>query len=302
MRVVKLEVKNYRTLQNICVNFTSDYCAISRKNNAGKSAIIKLLINLLKQQEPHPWFYEDTLFEYKDDVTQWVSKDSVITVICYLCLTRDHDPALINFIEKQAEISLPENKTSLDLSLKLNAANELGINIIINGSILVEGDTDKKYFDYLRNKYKADFGIPNEIEIIPYGGKDTLKNSMLLKFVLSRFDKAFITFDLDAKSEVERVLNSLGLQESVSYISVGLNKPGREAIEGLLPDRVISAVINREIDLVMQLGSKNPEDRKSAKNQLKKKYLDEFTNHDDYSEDELKSIFKIGKLIGKYYS
>jgi hypothetical protein len=57
--------------------------------------------------------------------------------------------------------------------------------------LLVEGEIDKQYFLLLQEaKFPID-ALSREIEIVPYGGKDTLKNTLLLKFVLSKFDRVF---------------------------------------------------------------------------------------------------------------
>ena len=559
MRIKAISANNYRTLEDIKLDFAADYCALSGMNNAGKSAIIRVLINILEKQELRPWFADNSRFDYQEDLTQWAKDNPDIELVCTLCLSRDDDPALISFIEKQAELTLSAQEITLSLIVSMNQdsqkevravidgidaseeaakeilrklrdsnplflhnstthhelfygrgrakalfevvlsgdeqkkvaeaersvqrkvkqlakehkdelngllgklreqydvefstlegystgrmplsinlkdkhvevplndwgsgtqnrtyilmsllqanriktrkthadkitpivvveepesflhpsaqaefgkilqglSEELGIQIIVSTHspymlnqanpsanmllrrkisrkklqatelvdtsgdnwmepfaehlglmppefaswrsifaehksqvLLVEGETDKAYFEHLRSTYSEKFGIPEEVEIVPYDGKDALRNTMLVKFVLGRFDAAFITFDLDAKKEIEKCLTRIGLEENKSYAAIGVNKPGRDAIEGLLPEREISAVIAGETDLVMQLGSTKSDERKSAKNALKKKYLAEFKQHEDYTDEELKALFKVGKLIGKSF-
>jgi predicted ATP-dependent endonuclease of OLD family len=168
--------------------------------------------------------------------------------------------------------------------------------------LLVEGETDKAYFEYLREKFGTRFGLPAEVEIVPYGGKNTLKNTMLVKFMLSRFDRVFVTFDLDAADDVKSSLERLGLIEGKSFAAVGLHKSGREAIEGLLPDRVISAVTGRETDLVMQLASTKSQERNEAKRKLKAAFLEECKKHEDYTGEELRHLIKIGQSVGKCFA
>lgn len=166
--------------------------------------------------------------------------------------------------------------------------------------VLVEGESDKEYIEYLRKRHQNVFSISQEIEIVAYNGKDALKNVALVKFVLSKVEKAFITFDLDADSEVKKPLLAIGLIENQNFAAVGLNKPGRDAIEGLLPDRVLSAVNGRETDLIMQLQSVDGSQRKDAKRVLKKKYLEEFKSMSDFSESELEPLSKLARLISKH--
>jgi hypothetical protein len=66
------------------------------------------------------------------------------------------------------------------------------------------------------------------------------------------------------------------------------------AVKGMLPRRVISAVHGRETDLVMKLSSS---ERRRAKDELKRKYLEEFKSHTDYSNEELKELSRVTRKI-----
>ena len=68
--------------------------------------------------------------------------------------------------------------------------------------VLVEGDIDVQYFEHLKERYPAIYQLPDDVEVVGYGGKDALKNTQVLQFMLSRLDRVFITFDLDAERDV----------------------------------------------------------------------------------------------------
>jgi len=163
--------------------------------------------------------------------------------------------------------------------------------------LLVEGSIDKEYFEYFQQHQNLSEGFAKDIEVVPYGGKDTLKNTLLVQFVLSKFDNVFVTYDLDADHEVRGALTRLGLKEGKDFISLGLQAPGRDSIEGLLPERVLAAVNSRETGLVMGLRSRDNSERRDAKDKLKKKYLEEFKQHTDYTREEMKDLLKALKVI-----
>lgn len=165
--------------------------------------------------------------------------------------------------------------------------------------MLVEGDLDKKYFEHIHSLSIQHLKLPSGIEIVPYEGKDSLKNSILLKFIIQKFKKVFVTFDLDAKHELERIMNQIGLIEGTHYIAVGTNKPGRQCIEGLLPEKILSKVYSENTDLVMQLSSAETRDRKSAKSSLKQKLLAEFKAIKNLNSDDLKAFTPIFKALTK---
>jgi hypothetical protein len=114
--------------------------------------------------------------------------------------------------------------------------------------------------------------------------------------------KIFVTFDLDAQDEVQKHLLQIGLQDRRDFTAVGKDKPGKRAIEGLLPERVFKAVYAKEVHLVAAAMGETTDVRKSAKNELKRKLLDEFKAHEDYTESELKEFEQLGKMILKAFT
>jgi len=176
--------------------------------------------------------------------------------------------------------------------------------VLLNGNqsvLLVEGDIDKKYIEHIGSLGIDGFKIPEGLEILPYDGKDALKNTILLKFMVEKFRKVLITFDLDAKLELEKIMSQIGLKEGSDYIAIGVDKAGKQCIEGLLPDKIISKVISQNPDTVMQLTSQDSKERKSAKNSLKNKYLAEFKADDNISIDDIKGFSTIFKTLDKIY-
>ncbi len=165
--------------------------------------------------------------------------------------------------------------------------------------LLVEGDIDRSYFEYISSLDFSDLKLPVGLEIVPYEGKDALKNSILLKFIIDKFKKVLVTFDLDAKTELERTMTQVGLAEGTGYLAVGSNKPGKQCIEGLLPERILSKVYSANTDLVMALTSAENKDRRSAKSSLKQKLLTEFKADKSISREELKPFLPVFKALSQ---
>lgn len=170
-----------------------------------------------------------------------------------------------------------------------------------DNAILVEGIIDKEYIEFISSLQIPGFTLPEGIEVLPYQGKDSLKNSILLKFVLDKFDKSLVTFDMDANNELQKTMSNLGLTEGKDYLSIGLNEPGKDCIEGLLPPAILSAVFGQHHSLVMKSGSPSPADRKSAKNELKRLLLDEFKKSKNIGKNELSGFKKLFTLINQTF-
>lgn len=141
--------------------------------------------------------------------------------------------------------------------------------------ILVEGPVDQAYFEFFRDNHPTVYQIPKDVSIEPYNGVDALRNVAMLRFVKRKFKKMYVTFDLDGRDAVTRHLESIGLKEKQDYLAIGKSTPGADCIEGLLPSQIVSSVYATEVDLVRATQSTKPDERKSARNNLKARLLDQ---------------------------
>lgn len=165
--------------------------------------------------------------------------------------------------------------------------------------LLVEGPIDKEYFDYLKTHSLQCERLSNDIEVVAYGGRDTLTNTLLLKFVLDRFENLFITFDLDAQKDCSRALISLGLKEGSDFVAIGVPGSGRECIEGILPPCIISEVMGKHAGLAMTLMGGDNKASKSAKAQIKREMLAAFKAKTDYNAEDLRDVGKLVRLVNR---
>lgn len=165
--------------------------------------------------------------------------------------------------------------------------------------LLVEGQSDKEYFEMLRDASHGTNALTFDGDIIPYDGTGTLKNNMLLRFIKNRYKRVFLTFDLDMKSEVDRCLASLNLKKDLDYLAIGIDAPGKRAIEGLLPDSVRTTVYSAFPDLVMAATSGTKEERDLAKSQLKQKFLVYFKSVAEPGDEYYSDFYRIAKVITK---
>ena len=169
-----------------------------------------------------------------------------------------------------------------------------------NRVILVEGELDVSYFDTLRTRFPTIYSLPSDIEIVSYSGKDALKNTQILNFMISRLDKVFITFDLDAKNDVCKPLESIGLKENTDFCSIGVSKPGKDCIEGLLPRSILGAVYSENVDVVSALSAADNKVRRQAKRDIKRACLEKFQS-ESISEKDLAAFKALITKISKAF-
>lgn len=169
--------------------------------------------------------------------------------------------------------------------------------------LLVEGDIDQGYFELLSQDFHGGKKLDLSGEIFAYGGSGFFDNSILLKFILNRFPKLIITYDLDVDAKVSKALNNLGLKKNEDYFCVGKNEKGKKDIEGLLPQEINSSVFSDFSDLVITSMSSDRDAAKEAKQKLKRERFNRFkqeaTIENGYFEDFYALIGNINKAIRK---
>ena len=114
------------------------------------------------------------------------------------------------------------------------------------------------------------------LAIFDYNGFGSLENPTMLRFIKNRSKTSFITYDLDIESDVRKALERNELTHKEDFLGLGQDKPGKRAIEGLLPAELLKEVNGEHADLVQQALYGNKEEQKSAKNTLKQHYLAKF--------------------------
>ncbi len=165
--------------------------------------------------------------------------------------------------------------------------------------LLVEGDIDKEHFELLRDPAHGPHQLRLQGDIVPYEGTGALSNTVLLRFVKNRYQRPFVTFDLDAAGSIEKTLQGLQLEKGKQYMPVGLNVAGKKNIEGLLPDTVITAVYGSNAGLVQAATAGTSEEQRSAKSNLKRLLLEEFKKQALPGQEYYGHFYSLARIINK---
>lgn len=166
--------------------------------------------------------------------------------------------------------------------------------------LLVEGPVDKDYFEYFQRSIHGSNALIADIDIYPYDGADNAKNTILMNFIKKKFQKVVITVDVDRYNDVRKSITSIGFKENVDFFAIGKKEPGKESIEGLIHSSVWSTVLASNPELSMQAVMSVGKEQKSAKNELKKKLLEEFVKM-PIAEETHKDFYTIIKKINKAF-
>lgn len=164
--------------------------------------------------------------------------------------------------------------------------------------LLVEGELDKKYFEFFKDKKHGTSALESSCQIVPYGGTGFFAHLQILQFVKAQFQHLLISFDYDSKDEIEPKLKALGMRREHDYIIIGKDEAGKKSIEGLLPSWVRSTVYEINHDVVAAALSHEPV-RKSAESKLKELLCEEFLKTAKPTKEDCGSFYAVVKTINK---
>jgi predicted ATP-dependent endonuclease of OLD family len=234
-------------------------------------------------------------------------------------LVATHSPYLLSHKEPKANLLLERDLNNKDKGSKLiDTAGDkwyepFALSLGISGDdfgplkstifseksdiILVEGPSDKEYFELLKKSKHGKNKLDFKGEIFPYGGAGNIKNNILLRFIKDRFKKFVVTVDLDKYSETKNTFQSLGLCENKEFIVIGKNETGKKCIEGLIPHSLLLKVYSENVVLVQQ-SMENSDEGKNARSQIKAKVLEAFKAEENRGNLEIFNEFYpiVGKL------
>jgi hypothetical protein len=165
--------------------------------------------------------------------------------------------------------------------------------------LLVEGESDKEYFEMLRDPKHGTNRLDFSGDIVSYDGTGSLQNMVLLRFIKNRYAKLFVTYDLDAEDLLAKPLRALGLEKKRHFAPVGLNEPGKRKVEGLLPESVTTAVYAANPNVVQEATNGSKREQDSARNTLKKLLLEEFKKKASPGQEYFGRFYPLVKMINK---
>lgn len=104
MKIERIKISNYKTLDNIDISVNTFYTAICGKNNAGKSSLIQAVRSILGFDLSPFEDASDFEVNHKDDYTIWkTDKTQPIEFCIHVRLFNSTDSGLIKFIETFAK-------------------------------------------------------------------------------------------------------------------------------------------------------------------------------------------------------
>ena len=126
MKITKLGLRNYRTLEAVDLEFPRDYTAICGRNDSGKTNVVRAIRCLMKEDDPYSYHMtEGPEFKVGDDFTKWSSLEDTnrhIGVTAQFTIDSGTDTGLHEFLVTY--LSIDEAPTELILDVDMQHAAE----------------------------------------------------------------------------------------------------------------------------------------------------------------------------------
>lgn len=266
-------------------------------------------------EEPESFLHPSAQAEF-GMILQDLSKEFEVQVI-----TTTHSPHMLSFSQPDANILFSrktERNRQLETTVVATTGNEwmtpfamaLGVtaeafrpwrSILFADAdelLLVEGEIDKDYFVELQRAEHGEHKLELNGAIFPYGGDGFFAHDVMMKFIINRFNKVIVTFDLDVESKVSKKLELLGLKKNEDFLAIGLNSPGKRNIEGLLPSSVTSDVASKNPELFDHATSAD-EGNHAAKQKLKRLKQESFFSNNSPGSGGYGEFYKLTEAVNK---
>lgn len=252
MIIKRIIARNYRTLEDVQIELSGYYTAISGKNNAGKSNIIRALRTVLSPF-PRLRFHGTTIFgnsgiDWKDEVTSWKKGDKEsIYVSIQLEIHRDCDSSIYKFftefiLKDSSEFTISEVET-LKVDYTRTHKNEISYSIFLGAKEISDDFQKKEVLKRLRNSECLIFHNSTNYDFNPFeDNMDRITNfisSSDMEAINKKKEELVKIVRKSLKShqaELTKLLGNLEDKYEVSFSTPGLNFE-RESIDISLKEK-----------------------------------------------------------------
>lgn len=290
MIIKRLKTRNYRSLENLDIEFNPYYNALSGKNNSGKSNIIRALLTFLTYDFRIYKAYYESAIHYAGDYPHWKKKEKDkenIEIEIDIELDENNDAGLYKFIKELIFKNEDEYKSSKE-TLKIKAIHEpdqkeTKISIIFGENEIIDEYKRSELLNRLRSSRSVLFhnSTENEPFYFSRGRRDSLI-SYLGKEDRSEISKKKENLEIAVKKSLKKHQNEfgslLGRLTDKYDVSLGISslELERENVEISLKEKGIevsledwgSGTKNRTLILLNLMNAKRVQESNSLNDRL----------------------------------
>ena len=195
MKILSVSIKNYRSIEDLSLNFNPFYTAISGRNDSGKSNVIKAIKAIFKPDELY-FYHNQNEIIFKEHFPAWKMKNinnEDINISVEISISKEHDSGLYKFVEKFSGLDI-QKESVLKLESSYNEKKRSQKNFVYVDDRKCEEYASQEIFKKIQSSRVIFTCNPTE----PDG-----------KFILRRQSAAFGAMSIQDKSKLDKQNTSI---------------------------------------------------------------------------------------------
>lgn len=151
MRITKITIQNFRSIEQLTIDLPGHYTAISGKNNSGKSNLLRPLKILFEPEQRYR--YSDDEIKHSQHFPIWKKKDSVEHIKIETCLTiaRIEDASVFKLAEEFFKLTDSVNEIDVHLSAEYQKEKEQPEYVVKIGDNILDSYKSKQIFTTIKS-------------------------------------------------------------------------------------------------------------------------------------------------------
>jgi energy-coupling factor transporter ATP-binding protein EcfA2 len=145
MKLAKLHVENFRTLEDVVLEFPSYYTALSGKNDCGKTNVLRAIRTLLPP--PRRYYYAPSREDVnlKEDFPKWKGepKGLPINISATLSVSADQDEGLHHFITDYLKLGPGSSQLEVELRASFSDSPKRSLQLTVDGQSFGERQAEE---------------------------------------------------------------------------------------------------------------------------------------------------------------
>ena len=140
MKITSLRIRNFRTLEDVHLDFPSSYAAICGPNDSGKTNVVRAVRALMKEESPFQMISferEEEEVTLKDDYPKWKDTPSAERRIEFeitVEVDSDRDTGFYQFLTKQLTLEEPADTLALTIQIVYGERPEPAVTVTCTGN------------------------------------------------------------------------------------------------------------------------------------------------------------------------
>lgn len=135
MKITEIGAENFRTLELLTLRLSQNYCAISGRNNAGKSGIVSIIEFFLGNTEEYRYSPFPNEITFSKDATKWSDAES-LKVFIEVIIDKNKDSEIFFVVVKLSGLEMSDGLATVKIEQTFGKDDSSKLTCYVDGKAL----------------------------------------------------------------------------------------------------------------------------------------------------------------------